>query len=143
MSKGYDFLGEKIKKLRNLKGFTQKELGDAVGLPKQSISMIENGGRSISSEELEKACNFMHVPVDFILKDGWLEKFGEKYEYKPINKWGIMVPPFIDEMADGLENYFDELANSGYSTVRMNIKYIQNIIKLYQEFLKEYKEKNK
>jgi transcriptional regulator with XRE-family HTH domain len=143
MSKGYDFLGEKIKKLRNIKGFTQKELGDAIGLPKQSISMIEQGGRSISSEELEKACHFMHVPVDFILKDGWLEKFGESYEYKPINKWGIMVPPFIDEMADGLENYFDELANSGNSTVRMNIKYIQNIIKLYQEFLKEYKENNK
>ena len=143
MSKGYYFLGEKIKKLRNIKGFTQKELGDALGLPKQSISMIEKDGRSISSEELKKTCHFMGVPVDFLLKDGWLEEFGENYNYKPINKWGIMVTPFIDEMVDSLEDYFNNLTNTGHSTVRMNIKYIQNIIKLYQEFLKEYKENNK
>lgn len=143
MSKGYDFLGDKIKRLRNLKGYSQKELGDILGLPKQSVSMIEKGGRRLSSEELEKACRFMGIPVDFLLKDGWLEQFGKDYNYEPKNKWGIMIPPFIDDIIEGLEDYFDNLVDTRNSTVRLNTKYIENIIKVFQLFLKDYKESNK
>jgi transcriptional regulator with XRE-family HTH domain len=143
MSKGYNFLGDKIKKLRNIRGFTQKELGDAIGLPKQSISMIEKGRRRISEEELKEACYFMSFPVEFLLKDGWIEQLEKDYKYEPKNKWGIMVPPFIDDLMDGIDDFFENLINLKVSTVRMNEKYIKNIIKLFQLYLKEYKERNK
>lgn len=143
MSKGYDFIGDRIKRLRVLKGRTQIELGNAIGLPKQSVSLIEKGQRRVSSEELEKICHFFGIPVEFLLKDGWIEKFEKDNKYEPKNQWGIEIPPYIDDIIFGLEDHLDYLVNSRLSNVRMIIKDIENTIKVFKLFLKKYKENNK
>ena len=143
MSKGYNNLGEKIKRLRTLSGHTQTELGSAIGLPKQSISMIEKGGRSVSSEELEKIGHLLNVPLFVLLEEGWIENYEKDHKYKPENKWKIEVPPPIDEIIVNLEDYFDNLIDEGYGNTRMYIKSIEDTIKVFKLWLKEYKEKNK
>jgi transcriptional regulator with XRE-family HTH domain len=143
MSKGYDFLGDKIKRIRILKDRTQLELGNVLGLPKQSVSMIEKGVRKVSTEELKKIASFFDIPVNFILEDGMIEILEEKSKYEPRNKWDIEVPPFIDDFVVDLDNYFDYLATMGTFNKRMIIKTTKNIIKVFQLYLKEYKEENK
>ena len=143
MSKGYNHLGEKIKRLRTLSGYTQTDLGSAIGLPKQSISMIEKDARSVSSEELEKIGHFFGVPLFVLLEKGWIENYEKDHKYVPENKWKIKVPPPIDEIIVNLEDYFDNLIDEGYGNSRMYIKSIEDTIKVFKLWLKDYKEKNK
>jgi transcriptional regulator with XRE-family HTH domain len=140
VSKGYDFLGDRIRKLREINDCTQEELGNELNLPKQSISRIEKGNRKISVEELDKIADFFHTAPILILKDGLIDK---KYEdSKPKNKWGIKVSQFIDEYIHEQEQYTDYLIKSGqFNFYRGVIKDLKNTIKALQLLLKECKEK--
>lgn len=141
MGKGI-FLGNNIKKARILKGYTQTELGDVLGIPKQIVFRIENNQRKLSDKELEKLSSFLNIPLNFLLEEKYIDDLLRK-QYKPKNKWQLEVPPFIDDILDGLEEHFDYLVNAGHSNPRMVINDIENIIKAFKLFLNEYKEKNK
>ena len=143
MSKGYDFLGDKIKRLRIVREHSQTELGDALGLPKQAVSMIEKGGRKVTEQELEKIQKFLRVFPQYFFEEGFIEMFEKDYNWEPKNKWKIKIPPFMDETLDDMEYYYSDLINAGLTTHRSVEKDIGNIIKVFQLYLKEYKEKNK
>lgn len=57
-------LGVIIKSVRKSKGLTQQELGDRVGLPKSSISKIENGLTHISFEDAALLLDAMGEKLD-------------------------------------------------------------------------------
>lgn len=142
MSKGYDFLGERIKKLRDMNDCSQVELGKVLNLPKQSISRIEKGNRKISIEELDKIADYFDTAPIVILKEGLIDK---KYEdNKPKNKWGYKVPSEVDYFLEELEKYFDRLLDMDE---KFNSKKIKNIIsqtkKALDKLLKEYEGRKK
>ncbi len=56
-------LTDKIKALRKAKQLTQAELDEMVGLPKSSISKIENGKREPTANELVKIANCLGVSL--------------------------------------------------------------------------------
>ena len=143
MSKGYDFLGDKIKRLRIVRQHSQTELGSVLGLPKQAVSMIEKGGRKVTEQELEKIQNFLHVFPQYFFEEGFIEMFEKDYNWEPKNKWKIKIPPFMDETLEDMEYYYSDLINAGLTTHRSVEKDIENIIKVFKLYLKEYKEKNK
>ena len=143
MSKGYDFLGDKIRRLRIVREYTQTELGEILGLPKQAVSIIEKGGRKVTKQELEKIQNFLHVSAPYFFEEGFIEMLEKDYNWEPKNKWKIKIPAFIDETLEDLEYYYNDLINAGLTTHKAVIKDIENIIKVHKLFLKEYKEKNK
>ena len=58
-------IGERIKKLRDRNNCTQTELGKILNLPKQSISRIEKGRRSVSPEEIDKISKLFNIPSIF------------------------------------------------------------------------------
>ena len=142
MSKGYDFLGERIKKLREINDCTQTELGKLLNLPKQSISRIEKGKRKITTRELDKIAEFFNTASILILKEEFINK---KYEdNKPKNKWGFKVPYLADIFFDDLEEYFDRLIESDEKFNSKKIKHIINQTKkALDELLKEYEKKEK
>ncbi len=143
MSKKYDFLGERIRKLRVLKKFSQEELGKELNLPKQSISRIEKGNRKVTKEELEKIADFLSVTPKYLLEDGWIENLYKK-PYEPLNKWGIEIPLLFDEYILEEEENIDHLIDSEQiSFARGTVKNIENTIKSLQLLLKECKEKIK
>lgn len=55
-------IGENIKFLRKEKGFTQKELGDAVGLTDVAINRYEKNLREPKQETLIKISRALNVP---------------------------------------------------------------------------------
>lgn len=64
--------GKIVKELRLKKGLSQAELGEALGLNKNTIGMIERGERKTKEENVEKLADFFGVTVDFI--EGRVEK---------------------------------------------------------------------
>ena len=57
-------IGKKLKKFRNDKGFTQKELGDMIGVQNNSISAYERGAASLGQDLLYSLANCLDVNVD-------------------------------------------------------------------------------
>lgn len=60
-------MGNKLKKLRNGKRLTQKQLGDMIGISISSISNYETGLRRPSYEVLIRYSQIFHVTTDYIL----------------------------------------------------------------------------
>jgi len=140
MSKGYDFLGDRIRKLREINNCTQEELGKLLNLPKQSISRIEKGNRKISIEELDNIADFFGTAPIVILKDDLIDK---KYEdNKPKNRWGFKVPDVVDFFLDDLEEYFNRLLDMDERFSFKNIKKdINETKRALDRLLKEYDNK--
>ena len=141
MSKGYDFLGEKIKKLRAINNRSQEELGEALKLPKQSISRIEKGNRKVSTKELDKIADFFNIPTMFFLEDGWIDNIYERN--LPKNRWGINIPLNAEYFIEGLEEYFNYLDDTGQLNYKEVRKIIMGTNKALNKLLIEYKEKLK
>ena len=59
--------GERIKKERERKGLTQKELADAIGLNYQSISALENNTRALKVDELLKISKCLNFHFSSLL----------------------------------------------------------------------------
>lgn len=60
--------GDRVKELRKLKGMTQKELADKLGLKSQTtIAAIEVNKNNLSSELLIKMADFFNVSTDYLL----------------------------------------------------------------------------
>ena len=60
-------LDKRIKQLRLERGINQKELGDAVGVSKQSVSNWENGNIMPSVDLLIRLADIFGVSTDYLL----------------------------------------------------------------------------
>lgn len=60
-------LAQKIKTLRNRKGFSQKELSEKTGLSLRTIQRIENGETEPRGDSLKRLALVFDVPVDEIV----------------------------------------------------------------------------
>ena len=58
-------IGERIKKKRNEKGFSLRELAGKVDLSASFLSQIEQGKASPSIENLKKIANYLEVKVSY------------------------------------------------------------------------------
>lgn len=70
-------IGERLKNLRKKNKFTQKELGDKLGVHSNTISMYEKGNRNIPSAMLKEISEIFNVSIDYLLK-GEEEQVKEK-----------------------------------------------------------------
>ena len=58
---------QRVYELRKKRGFSQKELGEAVGLSHKAISTIESGARSTTIEKLIALADFFGVTMDYLI----------------------------------------------------------------------------
>ena len=57
-------LAENVRKMRLVHLWTQEELGDKLGLPRESVSLIEHGRRRVNSYELLKLSQAFQVGME-------------------------------------------------------------------------------
>jgi transcriptional regulator with XRE-family HTH domain len=62
-----DTLGDRIRLLRETKGWRQDELAQKVGLNREALSNIENNHRQIKAEELNRFADILEVSCDQLL----------------------------------------------------------------------------
>lgn len=63
------FIAERIKALRMAKSVKQSELDDNAGLPRSSISKIENSKREATASELVRIAQALGVTLDMLITD--------------------------------------------------------------------------
>jgi len=62
-------LGEKIRKLRERKGLSQKELADLVGITQQAIASWESGKKKPRYDKLQRLAEIFKVPISYFLEE--------------------------------------------------------------------------
>ena len=58
------FVGEKIKNLREKSNITQQELAEAIGTTQQSIARYESGERKANQNVLFSLSEYFKIPID-------------------------------------------------------------------------------
>jgi transcriptional regulator with XRE-family HTH domain len=114
-------IGEKIREVRRLKGISQTELAEKVGLSYQQIQKYEKGKSSISVERLFQIAYALNVSIKTF--------FGEDY----------------NKVAEGKEGYRSELFSEEEVLLIKHFRKIKGdkLRKALIEFLKELTEKEK
>jgi len=60
-------LGEKLKEIRDEKGFPQKQVADLLGVQRPNYSKIENNKQNLTTNQLKLFCEFFDVSADYLL----------------------------------------------------------------------------
>jgi transcriptional regulator with XRE-family HTH domain len=61
-------VGEKIRTQRLLRGISQTDLGNAVGITSQQIQKYETGGNRVGAGRLQRIAEVLGVPVSFFFE---------------------------------------------------------------------------
>lgn len=61
-------VGERIKKLRKMHNFTQKQVADYLGFKQTQIAKLESNDRKLKSSSLNKLCELYNCPKEYIIK---------------------------------------------------------------------------
>lgn len=63
----FEQVGANIQKQLDIRGLTQQSLADALGISKQVMSKIVNGGKAINVNEIAKIASVLGVTTDELL----------------------------------------------------------------------------
>lgn len=63
-------VGKKLKKAREIAGYTQQQVADNSNIKQPQLSKIENGTQEPDMETLGELCDFYAVSADWILGTG-------------------------------------------------------------------------
>lgn len=114
-------LGEKIKKTRNEKGLSLRDLAAMVDLSASFLSQIEQGKASPSIENLKKIANSLDVRVSYLIEDDEVKKDtvlvrrGERDSIESIDsntKISLLTSPDIEK---NMEPIYYEIGPKGES----------------------------
>ena len=61
-----NLLGEKVKRLRKMRGFTQEQFAEMIDITPRNLCRIETGENFVTSETLDKIINALNVPADIL-----------------------------------------------------------------------------
>jgi len=79
-------IGERLKKLREIKGLTQKQVAEAVGVSQQCLSLYEQG-KGLKAAVLSKLADFFGVSMEYLFygEDTKKTEIRETPEYYTMN----------------------------------------------------------
>ncbi|HEM3629333.1 TPA: helix-turn-helix transcriptional regulator [Streptococcus suis] len=144
-----DIFPKRLKKLRIKKGFTQKEIGELVGVKQNTFTNWERGTREPSFEKLVELSIVLETTIDYLLgvtdnplssdnlTEDKVEKLSEKeiIELAEINKrtTKAMLLNASQEMGISLENIVDVISQTKQEHI-----FLSNIVKELKQDLNEY-----
>ena len=61
-----NLLGEKVKRLRKMRGFTQEQFAEIIDITPRNLCRIESGENFVTAETLDKILAALSVPADIL-----------------------------------------------------------------------------
>lgn len=101
-------LGENIKKLRELKNFTQQYLADELGLSLSGYGKIERNQTELSITRLYKICEVLEVDLQTLLSFDGKELFKSSAGRAAIANQVCVIPSAPDRQSELIEKYKEE-----------------------------------
>jgi len=114
-------LGDKIKKIRDLKGLTQEDIASKLNISSQAYSKIERNETKIDDKRLEQIANALDVPAESI------QKFDES------NFFISNLKECENSQSLGMMN----TVNNYYYNTDQTIPVLENLIELQKQQLKQ------
>jgi transcriptional regulator with XRE-family HTH domain len=108
--KAYDrSLGDRIDKVRKIKGLTQKELAAAIGVDQPATSRLLRGSQSFAPKQLADAAKALGVPSRELLPDGPGSPYTPTLQrddsegMPPEEDWPFGLAGFLERKAEDLK----------------------------------------
>lgn len=60
-------IGEKLKEIREERGFPQKQVADILGIQRPNYSKVENNNQNLTPKQIKLFCEFFDVSADYLL----------------------------------------------------------------------------
>lgn len=92
--------GDRIKSIRDKRGWTLDKLAEESGISKGFLSDVENNKRDISSQNLLRIANALGASVDYLLR-------GEAVKNKEAAS--VVIPPDLSQLAEKLNLSYSEI----------------------------------
>jgi transcriptional regulator with XRE-family HTH domain len=83
-------VGQRFRQARLMKGMSQDELGEAVGVSFQAIQKYETGDNRISASRLFRAAQFLGIPVEAFFEDVQSESADNRSEALNSNELALI-----------------------------------------------------
>lgn len=131
-----EIVSERLKELRHINGYTQKELSKFLNIERQAYSHYERGQRTPSTEILFKIAGFYDLTLDELLQMEYPWKIRETSEYKVHNDDG-KVPIRLTKAELEMIHEFRDLPLED----QRELKEFVHFKKLYRDRLKEDEKK--
>lgn len=142
MAKKHFVVPERIKRIRKVYKYSQSKLGEILNLPKQSISRIEKGKRTVSEEEIKIIANHFDVPVNAFYEDSWDWGSFQFIARDPESAAFKFEPTFIDIFLEDIDTYCSFTTATHRATYDMLKNKIEFIIEHLNKLLIEYGKKS-
>ena len=110
-------IGNKIKNLRKINGYTQEEIAEKLDIGDRiKISRIENGKQSMTANEMIKFCKLLNISLDSLINNENLSS----EDFIDISKRYIFNEKLdIEERKEVVKKIYIELANKELSKIDM------------------------
>lgn len=106
------FVGDRIKHFRGLRGITQKQLGEKVGVRFQQVQKYETGMSRISASRLYLVCEAFGITIPEFFAE-FYEKEGRKIRKVSMNgERGVILPQSFLKMPRKKRQQFTEFVKS-------------------------------
>lgn len=61
-----NLLGEKVKRLRKMRGYTQEKFAEMIDITPRNLNRIESGENFVTSDTLDKILTSLNIPADIL-----------------------------------------------------------------------------
>lgn len=100
-------IGERIKRLRNLQGYSREEFSEMINVSPRFVYDLELGNKGMSVDTLTRVSKSLNITIDYLL-------FGETTEYSPSQ---LEVLALIDRCPKDKEEYLNEIIKNYITAV--------------------------
>ena len=141
-AKGMDIImpivGENIKRIRNERGFTQKELSKKIGTTQQNLAQYENGKRNPKIETIYKIADALEVDISELLEYKTIIRNNQVFSGSPHS---VEVFNKIADIADGKSDLLKQTIELNINLLNpkgqaMAARYVEDLTKI-PEYCKE------
>lgn len=113
-------IGNKIKKLREIKGWSRKELAQKMNLSENSIKDIESGRNKLNNvKQVDKILNLFDITFDFLFQDVLIafQKDKDKSDFQKnidflLHQMDIETLDIVDLILNAIIEYQKKVKNS-------------------------------
>lgn len=127
-----DKFANRLKALRKLKGYTQKDFSDIIGVKQTTVSNYEKGLRFPDLDKLNQIANIFNVSVDYLIgRNEFDNEIIDTNKYKIVNKeeYKRVLEYLLNGNKDKARNLIINIYNSGVEIEFIYFNILEKVLK--------------
>lgn len=127
------FVGKNISHLRQLKGLSQEELGEELGVSRSIIGSKEEGRSMPTLELMVKISDYFRVPVDILIRKDLTK--AKDFSFIELGNQRVLFPIMVDQENKDMIEVVPVKTSAGYLAGYDDPEYIEQLEKIKLPFL--------